>query len=162
MTYERGIQWAHPHTGLIASGFVSADMSGRQEGWLNIRVGDFAQQFALEGQLRRLGGIQWYFVCPVTNRLVSVVWKPPGADKFCGRQAWGKDVAYLSQFGSVTDRAHLGKARINRKLCEGGSSDPWALPAKPKGMRWTTYNRLVNVYRKHERFLDFLGNPPRI
>lgn len=162
MTTERGIQWYHPNTGLIASGFVSADMSDREEGWLIIRLGDFAQQIALAGQPRRLGGKQWYFVCPVTNRPVSVVWKPNGADKFCSRQAWGKDVAYLSQFGSAVDRAHLGKARIHCKLCDGASSDPWTLPAKPKGMRWKTYNGLVNAYREHERFLDYLGNPPQI
>jgi hypothetical protein len=85
-TSERGIQWAHPHRGLIASGFVSADMSGQEEGWLNIRIGDFSQQIALAGQPRRLGGKQWYFVFPVTKRQVSVVWKPDGADNFCSRQ----------------------------------------------------------------------------
>jgi hypothetical protein len=136
-------------------------MSGSQEGWLNIRLGDFAQKIALAGQPRRLGGEQWYFVCPVTNRPVSVVWKPNGANKFCSRQAWGKDVAYLSQFGSVADRAHLGKARVNCKLSQGDSSDPWSLPSRPKGMRWITYNRLVTQYRKHERFLEYLGSPPK-
>jgi hypothetical protein len=137
-------------------------MSGREDGWLIIRTGDFAQQIALAGQPRRLGGKQWYFVCPVTNRQVSVVWKPYGADKFCSRQAWGKEVAYLSQFGTEADRAHLAKARINCKLRQGANLDPWALPPKPKNMRWTTYNRVVSVYQKHQRFLDYLGNPPMI
>lgn len=156
------IQWTHPHRGKIASGIVLADMSGPIEGWCVVEIGDWSQQILLMGQPRNFGGRQWYFVCPVSNRPVSVVWKPDGADKFCSRWAWGKEVAYLSQFGSLEDRAHLGKARINYKLRNGESSDPWALPSKPKGMRWTTYDRLVNAYRNYERFLDFLGNPPRI
>jgi hypothetical protein len=158
----RSIQWRHPHAGKIASGTICADMTGAAEGWLLIRLGEWSQHIALVAQPRKFGGKQWYFVCPVTNRPVSVVWMPDGADKFCSRQTWGKEVAYLSQFGSGADRAHLGKARINLRLREGGRSDhPWALPSKPKGMRWTTYNRLVNVYRRHQRFLDYLGNPPK-
>ena len=158
----RSIQWTHPYRGKIASGTVCADMSGPIEGWCVVEIGDWSQQILLIGQTRNFGGRQWYFICPVTNRPISVVWKPNGADKFCSRQAWGKEVAYLSQFGSPVDRAHLGKARINCKLGQGRSLDLWALPSKPKGMRWITYNRLVNVYRKHERFLEYLGNPPKI
>src|SRR6266513_2099730 len=96
-TNERSIRWTHPDFGEIATGFVSADMSRELEGWLLIRIGTFAQQIALVGQPRRLGGRQWYFVCPVTNRPVSVVWKPAGAEKFCSRQTWGQQVAYMSQ-----------------------------------------------------------------
>ncbi len=33
-TGERQIRWTHPQWGLIASGFVSADMSSPHEGWL--------------------------------------------------------------------------------------------------------------------------------
>ena len=153
-TSERGIQWTHPQRGLIASGFVSADMSSLHAGWVHIRIGDFTQQIALIGQPRRFGGRQWYFVCPATNRPVSVVWKPAGAEKFCSRQTWGQQVAYLSQIGSVVDRAHLGKARINAQLSRGSASDPYALTPKPKWMRWATYNRYVKKYVGYETVLD--------
>jgi hypothetical protein len=161
-TGERGIQWTHPQWGLIASGFVSADLSAPHEGWLRIRIGDFAQQIALLGRPRRFGGRQWYFVCPITNRLVSVVWKPAGADKFCSRHAWGPQVAYLSQFGTRADRAHLGKARISLRL--GATSDlrPWDLPSKPKWMRWKTYSQLARRYVVYQLSLEYLGRPPPI
>jgi hypothetical protein len=127
---------------------------------LQVRIGDFCQCVRLVAQPRKFGGRQWYFVCPITNRLVSVVWKPASADKFCSRHAWRSQVAYLSQFGSGVDRAHLGKARISSRL--GATSDlrPWALPSKPKWMRWRTYNQLAQRYAKYQRFLEYLGRPP--
>ena len=157
---DRSVRWVHPQWGETASGHVSADMSGTHEGWLQVRIGDFCQCLHLVAQPRKFGGRQWYFVCPITNRLVSVVWKPAGADKFCSRHAWGPQVAYLSQFGSGVDRAHLGKARISSRL--GATSDlrPWALPPKPKWMRWRTYNQLAQRYAKYQRFLEYLGRPP--
>jgi hypothetical protein len=42
---------------------------------------------------RYYGGHQWFFVCPVTGGLATVLWRPPGASKFCSRQAWGRQVA---------------------------------------------------------------------
>jgi hypothetical protein len=153
-TDPRSTRWTHPHWGEIASGFVSADMRGPREGRLYIRTGNFNQLIALEGHPRRFGGRQWYFVCPLTKRPVSVVWKPEGAEQFCSRQAWGSQVAYQSQFGSWVDRAHLGKARIQTKLlcdCKPEESD---LPPKPKGMRWRTYNMLVDRYDGYQSKLD--------
>jgi hypothetical protein len=153
-TDPRNIQWIHPHCGEIASGFVSADMSGPREGWLCIKIGNFNQLIVLEGQPRRFGGRQWYFVCPLTKRPVSVVWKPEGSKQFCSRQAWGSQVAYLSQFGGWVDRAHLGKARIKAKLL--GSSDPAVsdLPPKPKGMRRSSYESLVARYYAYDDKLN--------
>jgi hypothetical protein len=153
-TNPRSIQWTHPHWGKIASGLVSADMSGPHEGWLDVQIEPFAQRIALIGRPRHFGGRQWYLVCPATGLPVSVVWKPEGADKFCCRQTWGSQVAYLSQFGSWVDRAHLGKARIKAKLL--GDSDPAVLdlPPKPKGMRRGTYLRLVDRYNAYDGKLN--------
>jgi hypothetical protein len=153
-TDPRSIQWIHPYQGVIASGFVSADMNCAREGWLYIRIGNFNQVIALEGQPRRFGGRQWYFVCPLTKRPVSVVWKPEGAEQFCCRQAWGSQVAYLSQFGSLVDRAHLGKARIKARLLGIRNPDEWDLPPKPRSMRWDTYNRYEKRYGRYEAILD--------
>ena len=157
---DRFLRWVRPQWGDIASGHVSADMSGTHEGWLQVRIGDFCQCLRLVAQPRKFGGRQWYFVCPITNRLVSVVWKPAGADKFCSRHAWSPQVAYLSQFGTRADRAHLGKARISLRLGATSNLRPWALPYKPKWMRWKTYNQLAQRYAKYQRFLEYLGRPP--
>ena len=159
-TDQRAIQWTHPHRGEIASGLVSADMSGPLEGWLYTRIGNFTQVITLEGQPRRFGGRQWYFVCPTTKRPVSVVWKPEGADQFCSREAWGSQVAYLSQFGSPVDRAHLGKAKVKSRLLGKSGADQPDLPPKPKFMRRVTYNGYVKRYHSYQIFLDYLGRRP--
>jgi hypothetical protein len=57
----------------IATGIISANMSGQSEGWLRIQLGKLDQWITLVTRPRHFGGKQWYFVCPVTNRLASVV-----------------------------------------------------------------------------------------
>jgi hypothetical protein len=138
----------------MASGLICADLTEGSNGWLKIWIGEFSQEIALATQPRNFGGRQWYFVCPVTSRLAAVVWKPPGAAQFASRHAWGPKVAYLSQFGSWIDRAHLGKAKIKARLL--GDSDPeeWDLPPRPRGMRAKTYDRLVARFDAHQSKLD--------
>jgi hypothetical protein len=117
-------------------------------------MGRFLQQITLVSRPRHFGGQQWFFLCPVTGKLATVLWKPPGASKFCSRQAWGRQVAYRSQFQGASDRAYLGKERIKARLI--GDLDPaeWDLPPKPKWMRWETYNRYVERFDDYERRLD--------
>jgi hypothetical protein len=104
---------------------------------------------------RHYGGKQWYFICPVTNRRASVLWKPPGATRFRSRQGWGKGVvAYRSQFLGPDDRAHAGQAKIKARLVGDRDPDEWDLPPKPKWMRWRTYNRYVERYDAYEDVLD--------
>ena len=81
---------------------------------------------------------------------------PPGAESFASRKRWGRQVAYHSQFLSEIDRAHLGKSRINRRLCVAGSFDPseWEFPPKPKWMRWPTYQRAEEKFDRYEATLD--------
>jgi hypothetical protein len=112
----RGTTWTHSYWGEIASGIISADMSGQSGGWLRIQLGSLDQWITLVARPRHFGGKQWYFVCPVMNRLASVVWRPPGATRFWSRQTWGRQVAYHSQFNDATNRAHAGKARIKSRL----------------------------------------------
>jgi hypothetical protein len=154
-TDPRSIQWVHPHLGKIASGVVSADMSGIHEGWLLVEIEQLAQRIVLVNQPRHFGGRQWYFVCPVMGLSASVVWKPEGAKQFRCRQSWGaSQVAYLTQFGNWIDRAHLGKAKIKSKLVKGCDPEELDLPPKPVGMRWSTYNRLVDRYDAYEGKLN--------
>jgi hypothetical protein len=150
----RGISWSNSHRGEIASGVITADMTDPSHAWFRIAIGQFVQQVTLVSRPRHFGGRQWFFLCPVTGGLATVLWKPPGATRFCSRQAWGRQVAYRSQFQNASDRACLGKERIKARLI--GDLDPqdWELPPKPKGMRRATYNRYVERFDGYEEWLD--------
>ena len=119
-------------------------------------VDGFLQEITLVARPRHYGGRQWFFVCPVTGQLAIVLWRPPGASKFCSRQAWGRQVAYASQFLDRDSRAHHGQSKINSRLCSIGQFDPqeWSFPPKPKGMRWKTYHRYEEKFDRYEDILD--------
>ena len=151
----RGIRWTHSYWGEIASGMISADMSGDQTGWFRVQLGSLDQRIILLPRARHFGGRQWYFVCPATNRLASAVWKPPGASRFCSRQTWGRNVAYQSQFSDSTNRAHGAQAKIKSRLIADLDPDEWDFPPKPKWMRWSTYNRYSERYDHYEDILDY-------
>jgi hypothetical protein len=121
-----------------------------------IAIGRLVQQITLVCRPRHFGGCQWFFVCPVTGGLATVLWKPPGARKFCSRQAWGRQVAYASQFMDRDSRAHYGQSKINSRLCSIGQFDAqeWKFPPKPKGMRWRTYCRYEEKFDNYEQTLD--------
>ena len=150
----RGIAWRNSHQGEIASGVVTADMTDASRAWFRITIGGFVQQLILMSRPRHFGGRQFFFVCPVTAKLATVLWMPPGANKFCSRQAWGRQVAYRSQFQNASDRAYLGKERIKARLIGELDPEEWELPPKPKWMRWATYNRYVERFDDYERMLD--------
>jgi hypothetical protein len=150
-----GIRWFSSYWEQeIASGVITANMSGEQEGWLRIQLGERDQWIGLIARPRNFGGRQWYFECPVTRRPVSVLWRPYGATRFCSRQHWGRQVAYRSQFSDATNRAHLGQARIKARLIADLDPDEWVLPPKPKWMRWSTYRRHLGRYDAYEQILD--------
>jgi hypothetical protein len=152
----QGISWSNSHQGAIASGVISADMTDPSHAWFRIAIGRSAQQITLVSRPRHYGGRHWFFVCPMTAGLATVLWMPPGASKFCSRQAWGRQVAYASQFMDRDTRAHYGQSRINSRLCSFGKFDPeeWKFPPKPKGMRWRTYNRYEEKFDNYEQILD--------
>jgi hypothetical protein len=70
------------------------------------------------------------------------------------RLAWGRQVAYRSQFRGASDRAYLGKERIKARLIGDLDPEAWDLPPKPKWMRWRTYNRYVERFDDYEEMLD--------
>jgi len=156
MTGPVGIRWTSNYWGEIASGTISASMCGDWEGWFRISIGELDQRIILVPRPRHFGGRQWYFVCPATNRPVSVLWMPPGARSFRSRQAWGRQVAYVSQFVCSSDRIWRAKAKINSRLCAIGRLDPdeWEFPPKPKWMRWRTYRRYEDRFDRLEERLD--------
>jgi hypothetical protein len=150
----RRISWSNSQHGAIASGAISADMTDPSHAWFRLAIGGFVQQITLVSRRRHFGGRQFFFECPVTGRLATVLWKPPGASKFCSRQAWGRQVAYRSQFQNASDRAYLGKERIKARLIGDLDPEDWELPPKPKWMRWQTYNRYVERFDGYEELLD--------
>jgi hypothetical protein len=150
----RGISWSNSDRGEIASGVISADMTDPSHAWFRIAIGGVVQQITLVSRPRHFGGLQFVFVCPATGRLATVLWRPPGASKFCSRQAWGSQVAYRSQFLDRDNRAHAGKERIKARLIGDLDPDEWELPPKPKGMRWATYNRYIERFDDYEAMLD--------
>ena len=75
----RGIGWTHSYWESLSSALVSADLSDTSSGWLKWE-GGLEQFILLATQPRRFGGHQWYFVCPVTRKLASVLWRPPGCN----------------------------------------------------------------------------------
>jgi len=149
-----GITWVADNRE-IASGIITADLRGPYEGSFRIQIGSLDQTIHMVERPRNFGGHQWFFVCPFLWQRAMVLWRPPGAHHFACRRKWGKHVAYASQFGTPTDRAHWGQAKIRSRLRELGSdSDNWEFPPKPKGMRWSTYNRLVEKFDQYEETLD--------
>lgn len=51
-TGPRGIRWTHSYWGDIASGAISADMSGECGGWLRIQIGGLDQRIILAPRQR--------------------------------------------------------------------------------------------------------------
>ena len=151
----RSISW-NSHQGVIASGVITADMTDPDRAWFRVAIGGFVQQITLQSRPRHLGGRQWFFLCPVTGGRATVLWRPPGATRFLSRQAWGRQVAYRSQFLDRDSRAHYGQSKINSRLCAIGKFDPqeWRFPPKPKGMRWATYNRLEQKFDHYDGVLN--------
>jgi hypothetical protein len=148
------IRWTSNLSGEIAKGSMTIRKEGEDRGVLRIIVGELDQRLELIAQPRHFGGQQWYFLCPVTNRKCSVVWLPPGASRFCSRQAWGRQVAYSTQFESPFDRAITARQKVKLRLI--GDLDPreWELPPKPKWMRRHTYDRLAEEYLFHQGIID--------
>jgi hypothetical protein len=129
-------------------------LNGAKAGTLLVKYPDgFEQEIAFTSRPRHFGGRQFFFQCPATGRLASVLWKPPGATRFCSRHAWPRQVAYQTAQVDRTSRAHIAKAKVRASL---GADDRWLddLPPRPKHMRATTYARLEARYELQDEKLD--------
>jgi hypothetical protein len=141
---------------LVAVAVITADLTDLACPRIRIRMRGLEDQtIDLIAQRRHFGGLHWYFRCPVLGLRVSVLWKPPGATKFCSRQAWGKQVAYHTQFVGQARRAQIGKERTRSRLCDNPKhSFDWRVPPpKPKWMRWSTFERRLERYYRYEEVL---------
>jgi hypothetical protein len=54
----RGIRFTHSYWGEIATGTISADMSGKDEGWFRVQLGSLDQWIILIPRPRHFGGRQ--------------------------------------------------------------------------------------------------------
>ena len=126
-----------------------SDYGGRGE----LSILEQQQVFSLVSEPRHSGGLQWHAVCPRTGQRVRVLYRPLGATFFASRYAWGRRAAYASQFLDPIGRAWRTKAKVKATLLRNEDPDEWDLPAKPKGMRWATYERWVAKYDAAEEML---------
>jgi hypothetical protein len=149
---RRTILWrGSPSRNEAASAFVEADLRAELQGWLTVNLGQIRQRIQLCALKRHFGGVQWYFICPATACRASVLWMPSGSNLFLSRGAWGRQVAYATQFVGSFDRALSAAQRIRNDL--GGPQYRSILdgvPPKPKWMRSTTYDEIVRRHERHE------------
>jgi hypothetical protein len=96
------------------------------------------------------GGIRWWFVCPRSRRRVRKLYLPLGGRHFWSR--WAYRLGYASQGETVYDRALRRTRKLTVRL--GGDPADDTYPDKPKRMRWTTYNRLMDKLVAADRLSD--------
>lgn len=89
-----------------------------------------------------LGGVRWWFICPITKQRTCKLYLPDGAIQFAGRQAYR--LTYLSQRKKGMDSVDYYQIKMYKKL---GENYKWCWqtpPDRPKWMRQKTYDRLVD------------------
>ena len=150
---RRATIWTRISGEVVAAAIIEADMRADAPARVTIEQEGREQCIRLCFAHRHFGGRQWYFLCPDARLRISVLWKPPGAGHFASRQAWGRQVAYGSQFECSRDRTLSAAQRIRHRL--GGNE--WlsildAFPPKPKGMRWATFEQLQRKCETYEAF----------
>ena len=96
------------------------------------------------------GGLRWWFLCPRLNRRVRKLYLPLGGRHFRSKQAYG--LVYPSQRETAYHRAMRRAQKLWRRL--GGDPADSDYPAKPKRMRWATYNQLMGKLIAAERVVD--------
>jgi hypothetical protein len=149
------IQWTNTDTSNVrATASITAHLR-YDEGSFRIQASWIDQWIFLQPRPRHFGGRQWFFICPITNRRASVLWMPPGARRFASRHAWPRSAAYASQFLTPYHRAWRGQEKIKYRLIADLDPDAWALPPKPKWMRWATYNRYEAKFDRYEEIMDW-------
>jgi hypothetical protein len=112
------ICWQSASGRIRAFGTILATLEGPEAGGrMRVTIDETTQEIRLCAAPRHYGGWQWYFVCPFTGQRSTVLWKPPGALKFGSRQAWGRQVAYASQFVNAYQRAIAAAHKI--QVCIG-------------------------------------------
>ena len=106
------------------------------------RVGTY--QVTLTKTKPTFGGYRWWFLCPKTGYRTTTLFLPQGGWYFWSRQAYG--LGYASQRTGRIGRLQRRAAAVNRQLGGKGLAD-WDRPmAKPKWMRWRTYEQKFEAW----------------
>jgi hypothetical protein len=97
----------------------------------------------LESTPMHFGGRRLWFRCPRCDGRCSVLY---GTWRIACRRC--HRVRYLSQRETRSGRANLGMMKIVKRLDRKATCN--ALPSKPKGMHWRTYERLAERYEDYD------------
>lgn len=101
---------------------------------------DRQQQISVVRTPCNYGGCRRWFRCPVCDRQCELLYFRVAqfACRLC------QQVAYTSQSGALTDRLEHKASKLQRKIHSG----------KPRGMRWTTYQAILQKIATLEYHLD--------
>ena len=107
------------------------------------------------------GGRRWYMHCPFTGQRVLVLYKWPGIDRFCARNAIRPRPTYASQRASGNGRIIEQRWALRRRLRDD-ISNLFGEPIRPKGMHWQTFERYLArdaelANREWRYFARFMG-----
>lgn len=89
------------------------------------------------------GGTRVWFCCPACGRRVRKLYSVRGS-WYCRNSL---NVAYSTQSLDVIQRMHRRISKLENRLEENG--------AKPKGMHWKTYDRIMKKREDTQRRLDY-------
>jgi hypothetical protein len=108
-------------------------------------------QIALLTTPQRYGGQRWWFECPRTGKRAVKLFLPLGGHRFWSRHAYG--LGYASQREDHMGRAQRQAIKVYKALRGDGH---WmdGSPAKPKWMRWRTYDRLADKLEYYNARFD--------
>ncbi len=96
-----------------------------------------AQAIRLNARPCRFGGQRWYATCPHTRRSAAKLYLPSGGPRFLSRHAYR--LGYRSQC-----EGPIGRMMLRRDRLAARSGIDYDCPAKPKGMRWRTFDRIMD------------------
>lgn len=141
------------------TGTLTLDYTHQDRGGVGKTV---ACRIELETVACHYGGLKWYMRCPYTCRRALKLYKWPGIDLFCHRNAIKPLPTYASQRVSGSDRIMAQRWALRRKLGDS-VSDLTMDPIKPKWMRWRTFWRFLDrdadlAAREWSYFVRLLGN----
>lgn len=97
----------------------------------------------------RFGGERTYFLCPGCGRRCERIYGLDQAGRFSCRVCLR--LAYASESESPEDRTWRRERKLERRLTEEGG--------KPKGMRWSTYQRIVALIEAQQQKRDGMPAP---
>ncbi len=92
------------------------------------------------------GGRRWWFQCPRTGRRTTKLFLPNGGQHFWSRAGYG--LGYACQREGSFDCLQRRAAMLNRQLGGKGWATWESPPSKPKWMRWRTYERKYEGWRR--------------